>query len=604
MKKAPAIILVLGCLIPVLSGCVTVDKTATGDGLALGDIHAPVFVGTPPENAFHGLAQLPDGELRHYGYRGPQASPTEHYYILSRDHGLTWDTVGVTVTGGAATGESGPPAARSPWTGAWVRVVSRRGEGTWALRSEQGIDGVYEEFKVSEERFGMTRQPFFMESRRRMLVTTGQSIFLDGVEVLRSCVLYSDDDGRSWGISRIPIGPRHEAGGVHQKTRWQNYAIEPTVAELADGTLWMLLRTSMDNLYESFSRDGGESWSDPVPSRFYSTITMPTLFRLSDRRLLLLWCNTTPLPEVDRSDDMSIRPEQRTGLWEDVFTNRDAIHAAISEDDGKTWIGFRELYLNPLRNEADFATSGGTEVSLDKSVHQSQAAELPGGKILVALGQHPMVRALVIFDPSWLYESSRVDSFDDGLGGWSTHKYVEGIKGHCAFNRDPGPPLVEHPDRPGRKALHIRRPHDPALVCDIDGAVWNFPAGHSGTFTTRIMPQPGGQGGRVCLIDRWFNPTDTLAREFAMYVVEFDGEGRVDGEPLLQPGEWNELSFRWTDSRTGVCALFVNGEQWTGQLELRRPSPNGISYAHFQSAARSEDTRGFLVETVRAGIVR
>jgi len=361
----------------------------------------------------------------------------------------------------------------------------------------------------------------------------------------------------------------------------------------------MLLRTSMDNLYESFSGDGGASWSAPVPSRFYSTCTMPTLFRLKDGRLLLFWCNTTPLPEIDRSNDFSIRPEQRDGRWEDVFTNRDAIHAAISEDDGISWKGFRELYLNPLRNESDFATRGGKDVSLDRSVHQSQAVELPGGKVLVALGQHPLVRALLIFDPDWLYESERADSFICGLSGWSTHKYVEGIKGHCAYDRKPGPALVEHPDIPGRKALNIRHPLDSTLVCDIDGALWNFPAARSGEFSTRIYLKPGGSGGRISLIDRWFNPTDTLACRYAMYVLEFDGEGRAGGRNVLTPGQWCELSFEWSDTRTGSCRLKVDNGQVQPDLPLVFPSVNGVSYVQFQGA-NHEDTAGFLVERVRA----
>lgn len=49
--------------------------------------------------------------------------------------------------------------------------------------------------------------------------------------------------------------------------------------------------------------------------------------RLEDGRLLFFWCNTTPLPEMETAN----------GVWDDVFTNRDVTHVAISEDDGKTW---------------------------------------------------------------------------------------------------------------------------------------------------------------------------------------------------------------------------------------------------------------------------
>ncbi len=582
-------------------GCADSGPDIQPASLSLDQIFAPVKVGVPPENAFHGLVRLPDGEIRHYGYRGPQRAPREHIYIVSHDNALTWDNHGVVLSGDAATGESGPPAARNPSTGTWIRITSGR-DGTWAMRGAQGIDGPYERVKIDGQRYIMIRQPLFLKSRQRVLVTGHNSRQEDDRASMQTCVLYSDNDGISWEVAKVPVGPRHVATPPHLKTRWENNAVEATIAELGSGRLWMLLRTSQDYLYESFSSNGGETWSKPTQSRFYSTLTMPTLFRLNDNRLLLLWCNTTPLTEEDRSTDTTIRYEQRIGLWEDVFTNRDAIHAAISADDGRSWRGFRELYLNPLRNEPDFATSGGNSTSLDKSVHQSQAVELPGGKVLVAFGQHPLVRSMVIFDPDWLLETTRADSFTDGLAGWSTFKYIEGIKGHCAYNRHPGPPLVDHPDKPGSSALHIRRPKDNTLVCDIDGAVWNFPTGYEGNLTVRIKLKPGGQGGRIALLDRWFNPTDTLAGRESMYCLEFDGNGRTNTGNILEPDRWQELRFEWMDSRGDGCRLYVDGRAMRNELDLLRPGGNGISYVHIQSAARSEDPAGFLVESVLAEV--
>jgi hypothetical protein len=284
--------------------------------------------------------------------------------------------------------------------------------------------------------------------------------------------------------------------------------------------------------------------------------------------------------------------------WEDVFTNRDVIHAAISEDDGQTWTGFRELYLNPLRNEGDFATRGGKEVSPDKSVHQSQAVELPHGKVLLAFGQHPLVRALVIFDPDWLYETRRSDDFSAGLTDWSTHKYYEGIKGHCAYNRDPGASLVDHPAFKNRKVLQIRHIKSPVLVCDVDGAVWNFPAASKGAFTTRIFLIPGGKGGRISLLDRWFNPTDTLAYRYAMYSLKFDGTGNTILGSLLRPGEWNELTFEWDNLQSGDCRLTINGRTCPQSLPIGLPSVNGINYVHFQSVTNMDDQDGYLIESV------
>ncbi len=583
-----------------LMGQIAEPEHGKNKPVSLHEIYAPVFVGRPTDNAFNGLVRLPDGELRHYGFEGQWFTPSAHIYIYSQDNGFTWNRK-VIEDPALFTNENMPPAVCSPYSGEYIRLISTQ-EGTFVMRSFD-MDGPYEKIQIDKDPHDMIRQPVFLKSRKRILVTCGRSLLEDGKEVMQSCVFYSDDDGHNWQISYVPVGPYFNPQWPHEKPRWQNYAIEPTLTELQNGRIWMLLRTSMDRLYESWSDDHGTTWPAPVPSRFYSTLTMPTFFRLQDGRLLLFLCSTTPLPELDRSADTTIREEQKTGLWEDVFTNRDVIHVAISGDDGKTWTGFRELYLNPLRNEGDFATLGGKEVSLDKSVHQSQAVELPYGKVLVAFGQHPLVRAMVIFDPDWLYETQRRDDFSAGLMNWSTHKYLKGIKGHCAYNRDPGASLIDHPVGQGKKVLQIRHVINPELVCDVDGAVWNFPSARKGTFTTRIYLKPGSKGGRICLTDRWFNPTDTMVYRYAVYNLTFDGRGNSNVGPLLRPGEWNELIFEWDNLQKGNCRLILNGETYTEVLPINLPSVNGINYVHFQSVTDTEDQEGYLIESVK-GVVK
>jgi len=63
--------------------------------------------------------------------------------------------------------------------------------------------------------------------------------------------------------------------------------------------------------------------------------------------------NTAMLPTRDLAEYPEIGSGERKDLWETVFTNRDALHAAISDDEGRTWKGFRELALNEIRNAAD-----------------------------------------------------------------------------------------------------------------------------------------------------------------------------------------------------------------------------------------------------------
>ncbi len=196
--------------------------------------------------------------------------------------------------------------------------------------------------------------------------------------------------------------------------------------------------------------------------------------------------------------------------------------------------------------------------------------------------------------------TERKHSFTDGLENWSTFKYIDGIKGHCAYNRDPGPALIEHPGKKGFKVLNIRHLVNPAMVCDVDGAAWNFPAALKGSFTTRISLKPGGKGGRISLADRWFNPTDTLAYKYAVYTLRLNGDVKNKGESILEKGKWVELRFEWDDLQSGSCRLLIDGSPYPHLLPLNFKSTNGINYVHFQAVPEEEDTEGYLVESVKA----
>ncbi len=573
----------------------------------LAELRAPVVTGVPPANAFRDLVQLPDGELRHYGSRDGR-----RICLRSRDCGFSWMERPVPE-------EAMGSGVRSPWSGEWLTVlgISRHEHvawrepsiadvGTFVLRAPE-LDAPCAAVKISDLCLGMPRQPLALRHRRRWIVAAGLGPGQSPTGFYQPVVLRSDDDGRTWQQTVLPPAPPHEVKWPHLGVRWQNGAIEPCVAELTDGRLYMLMRTSQDCHYQAFSEDAGETWTTPEPSRFFATLTLPTVFGLSDGRLLALWCNTIPLPEFDHAAQLELTDQERAGQWEDVFTNRDAFHAAISADDGKTWRGFRELLLDEHRNDADFRSSGGNTESLDKSVHQNQAVELPGGKVLVSVGQHDYCRRLLVFDPDWLLETERAEDFRQGLGNWSVHQYLKslagnfrGSAGHCAFNRLAGARLVPDPNGKPREVLHIARYPDPRLVFEPQGAVWNFPAGVRGEISLDLWLPKGGEGVRICLTDRWFNPVDPVIAHFAQVVAEVDGIGRIGNIPALQPDGWQALAFRW-DSQAKTAAWRVGEGDWQ-PLPFAHSTQDGLSYLHLQSRAINSDPAGVMLGGVRVWI--
>lgn len=539
-------------------------------------VFAPVRVATPPSDAYIGLSLMPDGEIRHYNY-GEQAAPG-NFYLSSRDGGMTWKTV-------KYPREMLNGDLRSPLSGEYIRLVNM-GNSTACIRTDGGISGNRTVTRVSDLPSIMLKPPVFTEGGKRIIVAAHGGVSPKG------CYTYvSTDDGLTWQRSNTVTTPDHTGGGFHEGIRWNHGAVEPTVVELTDGRLWMIMRTSQDHHYQAFSTDGGLTWSEAEPSRFYATITMPTIGRLADGRLLFFWCNTTPMPELPTAN----------GVWDDVFTNRDVTHVAISDDDGKTWKGFRELLMDPLRNEGDYATRGG---GMDRGMHQAQFVETAPGKIVASIGQNALHRAIVAFDVDWLYETERADSFADGLDHWSTFNYIKGIRGHCSYNRINGVDLLPHPDIPGRNVLSLRYAPADSLVSDIRGAVWNFPAMPAGNFTTSMRLPEGSDGVSLILNDRWFNPSDSVARHEGIYVLPLSRK-----ELGINDNEWHEVSVDWdTTARRPAATVKVDGRRRKITLPMLNPTLDGISYAHFiaEPVAGTDPASnpGIMVGSVRAVAAR
>jgi len=433
-----------------------------------------------------------------------------------------------------------------------------------------------------------------MRSCKRWLCTTQK--WEKGM--LTPVVLLSDDDGENWREVVLASVAPHIMVPPHKGMRWQQYSCEPTVIELNDSRLMLISRTSQDVHYVYYSEDAGETWTIPAPSEyFHATTTMPTLLRLRDGRIVFFWCNTQPLPELDHATQPELSDDEKAGVWEDVFTNRDACHAAISADNGKTWTGFREINLNEVRNYADFRSIRG-DIGNDKSVHQFEALELPEKKILLALGQAPSSRRLLIFDPEWLYETERDEDFKKGLINISTHVYVKSLSGgfrpnfigHCARNRTNGALLVPSPDKTHNEVLQISRIHDERLFSEVQGAAWNFPAAKSGTVSISMRVE--GEAIRLSLTDRWFNPEDVSIAELAQLSFV------VDKEMMPEKTYWSTVEIRW-DLTAKKATVFIN-DCLLKIIEIKQKAPAGFSYLHLQSTAENIDFKGAYIRRLQS----
>ncbi len=116
-------------------------------------------------------------------------------------------------------------------------------------------------------------------------------------------IFVSTDQGETW----------KRRGGVAADQRRFD---EHMYVKLADGRLWMLIRTYY-GLAESFSSDLGRTWTEPVPSRIKHVErgARVHLRRLESGRLLLV----------------------KHGRIEEQTSQRSHLMAFLSDDDGKTW---------------------------------------------------------------------------------------------------------------------------------------------------------------------------------------------------------------------------------------------------------------------------
>ncbi len=380
-------------------------------------------------------------------------------------------------------------------------------------------------------------------------------------------VLYSNDNGRSWQLSGSKL-----TSPCYENYNGNNYgAIEPTILELKDGRVWMLMRTQTGFLYESFSEDGIH-WSEARASRFYSPSAPCALVRLADGKIALFWNNCQ-------------KPARINGKG--LYAGRDALHAAVSYDEGKSWQGFREVYRDPYRNESPPRQG-------DRGTAYPGAVVNEEGSIVLVTGQGNR-RTEMIIDPQWLVQTYQYDDFSEGLDKWHVWKTHGPIYRYWR-NRTQGPELIDYPFAKGGKVLHIRRPDAKAA----DTAIWNFPAGVKGRLTMRIQLQKGNDGAKIALTDRFFNPIDADGTKEAMFCISIGSKGNTDSKIRLEADRWYTLELEW-DLFARECLVYADGEELASVRRLNA-TRNGISYLRLCSTAKTPNVNGLLLDWVEVSV--
>ena len=134
----------------------------------------------------------------------------------------------------------------------------------------------------------------------------------------------SRDEGKTWACSEtvLDIG----GAGLHDGL------LEPSILGLRDGRAYMLLRTNVGWLYESFSADGGRTWTEAQRTELDASSAPSFLLRLASGRVLLVWNRAAPT-------DGSAAPMRQGVGWsrEPASWHRAELSAAVSDDDCRTW---------------------------------------------------------------------------------------------------------------------------------------------------------------------------------------------------------------------------------------------------------------------------
>jgi lysophospholipase L1-like esterase len=174
---------------------------------------------------------------------------------------------------------------------------------------------------------------------------------------LVSRTVVSRDAGKTWTPSnQIDIGGAGDHAG----------AVEPCVIELQDKRLWMVIRTARKFFWESFSEDGGLTWSEAKPTEIRSSHSPGHVIRLADGRLALAWN-----PDSRRELCLALSKDEGQ-TWTDsvVVARGSTTYPFILENQpGELWVGF----IDPHNGWGTTPRARHLKIAVDDVVAEAEA---------------------------------------------------------------------------------------------------------------------------------------------------------------------------------------------------------------------------------------
>lgn len=311
-----------------------------------------------PRNSEASVVELNDGSLllawQQYlpsDMRCGDEAPNRIAAVTSRDGGLTWGEPGVLIEPDAGdTNVYSPSFVRLPdgelLLGYFHYNLLAGGEApiTSGFLRRSRDDGA----TWSDRQPAWTRQPLGCASHVIKRLPGGRLIWPIGKQIGKVWTptdhevhgaQYSDDDGRTWKLCDTWIDLPMRG------------AMEGHVEPLGDGRVMMVMRTQLGSVFQSFSEDGGATWSKAQTTGLKSPESCPELMRIPKTGdLLIVWNNSMYDPTWDGRNIAS------------HFGKRSPLTVAVSKDDGQTWSHVRNIEDDPgwgYTNPAVTFTSGG-----------------------------------------------------------------------------------------------------------------------------------------------------------------------------------------------------------------------------------------------------